>query len=360
MKNKRFLFAAAALMLSLLLPDIANAAALKQASLEIDRLAASAAPASLFVTVKFNTTAGVSKVALCFATGFTVNGSATPAVSTANRPNTPATTALPTSGSFTATMVTGSSTDCPSGAGGIVVGNVGSVNATTLYGFYVTAPGITNPSSANQYNNYVSSVDGSDVPIDTTSTPTYITTSTGDQVTVTASVAPTFNFSLSSTTDQTTSPADPNTPQDTAGVNMQVGTNSPLGYTAYVKSGQGYLSSPETSTHITTGTFDGTADTITTPTSILYGFIPSTGAPASQATGALTYDGEYSDGAGSYITSSTAAGAFNGTNFASFVSRAGYTSGDNITLKERIAVDSSIGYANDYTDTLTIVAAGNY
>lgn len=359
MKNKRFLIVAASLLLSLFLPDLASASSLNQASLELDRLSASASPASLFVTVKFNTTAGVSKVALCFATGFTVS-SGSPTVSTANRPNTPATTALPTSSSFTAASASGTGTACPTGAGSIVVSNVGTVNNTTLYGFYVTSPNLTNPSSAGQYNNYVSSLNSSSSPIDSTTTPTYITSSGGDQVSVTASVAPNFSFSLSGTSDSTTTAADPQTTQDTSGVTMSVATNSPLGYTAYVKSGQGYLSSTNTSTHITTGTFDGTADTITHPTTVDYGFIPSTGTPCSTCTGALTYDGEYSDGAGGYITAANKAGSFNSTNFASFVSRSGYTDNDQITLKERVAVNAAIGYANNYTDTLTIVAAGNY
>lgn len=359
MKSKRFLIVAATMLLSLLLPDIASASQLNQASLEIDRLSVSAAPASLFVTVKFNTTAGVSKVALCFATGFTLT-SGSPTISTANRPNTPSTTALPTSSSFSAASASGTSTACPTGAGSIVVSNVGTVNNTTLYGFYVTSPNLTNPGTAGQYNNYVSSLNGSSTPIDTTTTPTYITSSGGDQVTVTASVAPNFSFSLSSTSDQTTTAADSATTQDTSGVTMSVATNSPLGYTAYVKSGQGFLSSTNTSTHITTGTFDGTADTITHPTSVMYGFIPSTGTPCATCTGALTYDGEYSDGAGGYISAANKAGSFNGTSFASFVSRSGYTDNDQVTLKERIAVNSVIGYANNYTDTLTIVAAGNF
>lgn len=361
MRNKRFLLTAAALLFSLLLPDIASATSLNQAGLEIDRLAASATPGSVFVSIKFNTTAGVSKVALCFATGFTVAGG-TPTVSTANLPNTPSTIALPSSSSLSAVSASGTSTACPTGAGSIVISNVGTVTNTQLYGFYVTSPGLTNPSTASaQYNNYVSSLTSGSVPIDTTITPTYITTTTGDQVTVTASVAPNFSFSLSSNADSTTTPADPTTSRDTTGVTMSVATNSPLGYTAYVKSAQGYLSSSSTSTHINTGTFNGAADTITHPTTINYGFVPTTGTPATTATGTIVYDGEFSDGAGGPIVAANKSGSFNGTSFASFVSRqGGYTSGDSITLKERVSVDSSIGYANNYTDTLTIVAAGNF
>jgi hypothetical protein len=172
---------------------------------------------------------------------------------------------------------------------------------------------------------------------------------------VNASVAPNFSFSLSANAD-TVPKVDPTAIQTSTGVTMTVGTNSPLGYTAYVKSASGQLTSATNpGTPITTGTFgSGTAPMTMAPGTTDYGFAPSTGAACSQCTGSITYDAEYN------ITGGTKAGAFNGTNFASFVSRSGYTNSDQILLQERVAVANTIGYANDYTDTLTIVAAGNF
>lgn len=135
---------------------------------------------------------------------------------------------------------------------------------------------------------------------------------------------------------------------------MTVGTNSPLGYTAYVRSANGALTSTTNpSTPITTGTYDGTVDAVNAG-STKYGLAPSTGPACSTCTGSLTYDTEYA------VSNGNQAGSFNGTNFASFVSRNGYTNADQVVLRARVAVANTVGYANDYTDTLTVVAAGNY
>jgi hypothetical protein len=198
-------------------------------------------------------------------------------------------------------------------------------------------------------------------PIDTTITPTYVYGASPDQdkIAVSATVAPNFTFQLSANSD-TVPNVDSSSIQTSPGVTMTVGTNSPLGYTAYVKSAQAALtSSTSPGTPIATGTFDGTADSVTAGTT-KYGFLPTTGPACSGCTGSLTYDGEYSAGAGAPISAGNQAGSFNSTNFASFVSRTGYTSADQILLRERVAVANTVGYANDYTDTLTIVAAGNF
>lgn len=236
-----------------------------------------------------------------------------------------------------------------------------SLTSSTLYGFIIPTGSVTNPATANQYNNTVTSQNSGGTPIDVTSTPTYIygASSNQDQVAVSASVAPNFSFALSSNAD-TVPNVDPTTIQTSSGVTMTVGTNSPLGYTAFVKSASGSLTSAiSPGTPITTGTFNGTADSISAGTT-KYGFLPTTGTACSSCTGALSYDGEYSSGGGNPITASNQAGSFNSTSFASFVSRSGYTNADQISLKERVAVANTVGYANDYTDTLTIVAAGNF
>jgi hypothetical protein len=230
-----------------------------------------------------------------------------------------------------------------------------SLNNTTLYGFFIPAGSITNPAAAGQYSLTVSSENAGSTPIDTTTASVFIfgTSSNQDQVAVNESVAPNFTFSLSANSD-TVPKADPTSIQTSPGVTMTVGTNSPLGYTAYVKSANDSLTSATNpGTPITTGTFDGSPDTVTAGTTD-YGFVPSTGTACSSCTGSLTYDGEYA------VADGTHAGSYNSTNFASFVSRNGYTNADQVTLKERVAVATTIGYANDYTDTLTIVAAGNF
>ena len=335
-----------------MMPAFAGAAKLTQAGIRLGRLGISASSGNdMLVTFKLNTTpTSVAKIAITFPSGFTLTAG-TPTPTTGSYPNTPASIVAPP-GTLTSVV-----TSSGAGAGGtIVVSGLtsASLNSTSLYGFYIPTGSITNPASAGQYNNSVASEDSGGTPIDTTSTPVYIygSSSNQDQIQVNASVAPTFSFQLSANSD-TIPTDDPSSTQTSSGVNMIVGTNSPLGYTAYVKSANGALNSASSSGTIPTGTFDGTPDTMTNGTS-KYTFVPSTGAACSSCTGSITYDGEYNG-----ITGTTG-GAFNGTSFASFVSRSGYTNADTVNLKERVTVANTVPYANDYTDTLTIVAAGNY
>ena len=353
-KDMRFLAAIAVMLFSLLIPVVASAAQLNQSSVRLGRLGISAATGNdMLVTFKLNTTpTSVSKIKVTLPSGFSV-ATGTPTPSTSGFPSTPTITATP--GTLTSAATSGSRTIVVSGL------TSGSLNNTSLYGFIVPSGTVTNPATEGQYNITVESLNSSDAVIDSTTAPVYITGSATneDQVTVTASVAPNFSFSLSTNSD-TIPQVDPSTIQTSGGITMTVGTNSPLGYTAYVRSTNGALiSATSAATPITNGSYNAAPDTFSAGTT-KYGFVPSTGTSCSICTGSLTYDAEYSAGGGSPIASGTQAGAYNGTNFASFVSRVGYTDLDTIILRERVSVASTIGYANDYTDTLTIVAAGNY
>jgi hypothetical protein len=354
-KNKKYILISAALVFSFLLPDFAGASSLTQAGVRLGRLGISATSGNdVLVTFKLNTTpTSVSKIKVTFPSGFTVT-TGTPAVGTTGFTNTPASITAPP-GSLTSAATAGSKDIVVSGL------TSGSLDNTTLYGFTIPTGTVQNPGSAGQYNVTVESENSGGTAIDTTTTPVYVygAGANGDQLTVHASVSPNFSFSLSANSD-TVPQVDPTTIQTSTGVNMVVGTNSPLGYTAYVKSSNGSLTSAISSgTPITSGTFNGSPDTVTAGAS-KYGFVPTTGAACSTCNGTLTYDTEYSAGAGAPISSGTQAGSFNSTSFASFVSRSGYTNADTIALKERVAVANTVGYANDYTDTLTIVAAGNF
>jgi hypothetical protein len=352
--NKRSIFVAISFLIALLLPAVASASQLTQASVRLGRLGEGATTSNdLLVTFKLNTTpTSVSQIKVTFPSGFTIT-SGTPTVSTSNFPSTPAGITAPP-GTLSATA-----TGAGAGAGGtIVVSGLtsGSLTNSTLYGFDIPTGTIQNPGTAGQYNVTVESDNSGGGTIDLTTAPVYIygSSANGDQVAVTASVAPNFSFSLSGNSD-TVPQVNPTSIATSAGVSMVVSTNSPLGYTAYVKSANGALvSATSPSTPIPTGTYNGTTpDTMTAGTS-RYDFVPSTGTACSLCTGSLTYNGEYA------ISDGTHGGAFNGTSFAAFVSRNGYTNADTIVLQERVTVANTVGYANDYSDTLTVVAAGNY
>jgi hypothetical protein len=347
--KKRFLLMCAVLLLALLPPLSASATSLSRASVRLGRLGISAATANdMLVTFKLNTTpTSVAKIRIAFPASFTlVTG--TPTVATTGFPNTPAGITAPP-GTLTAASSNTTKDIIVSGL------TSASLNNTTLYGFDIPTGYITNPATAGSYAVTVESDTAGGVAIDTTTTPVYIYGSAAnqDQVTVSASVAASFSFSLSANAD-TIPKLDPTAIQTSTGISMVVGTNSPLGYTAYIKSANGALvSATNPSTPISTGTFDGTPDTLAAGAT-KYGFVPATGTACTSCTGTITYDGEYN------VSTASQAGSFNGTNFASFVSRNGFTNADTILLKERAAVANTVAYANDYTDTLTIVAAGNF
>lgn len=354
-KDLRFVAAIAVLLVSLMIPVIASAAHLKQTSVRLGRLGVNASSGNdVLVTFKLNSApTSVESIRVTFPAGFTV-ADGTPSVSTTGFPETPADiTAAP--GTLTAASDADDRTVIVTGL------TSGSLDSNTLYGFIIPSGTVTNPASEGQYNVVVESLDESDDTVDSTKNPVYITGSTSneDQVNVTASVAPSFTFELSGNSDVIPE-VDPTVTRTSSGVTMIVSTNSPLGYTAYVKSANGGLTSATSpGTPIDDGEFDGTPDEATAGTT-MYGFAPTTGASCVVCAGALTYNDEYSAGSGAPIASGTGAGAFNGTSFAAFLSRSGYTDGDNITLRERVSVSNTVGYANDYTDTLTIVASGNY
>lgn len=374
-KNSRYLLIAIVLCASFVLPSLASAAQLSQTSVRLGRLGRNAGSGGasdnndLLVTFKMTNVTGVTKLAITFpatksdgtGAGFTLTaGTPTPTSATTDFTATPATTVTP--GTFTSTV-----TSSGAGAGGsIVISGISSPSAGVLYGLRIPAGSITNPAAAGQYNTIVETRTTGNAAVETTTAPVSVYGLSGnneDQVAVSASVAPNFSFELLTHTD-TVPQVDPSAIQTSPGVQMRIGTNSPLGYTAYVKSKNAALNSPSSSGTIPTGTFSAAAANTVSAGTNFYGFVPTNSGQlaCSSCTGTLTFDNTYSEsGTGTAITSTTKAGAFNTTNFSSFVSRqGGYTNADVVLLRERVAVSNTVPYANDYADTLTIVAAGNF
>ena len=350
------LFSTLVLLLSGGLPAFASAAQLTQAGVRLGRLGISAGSADnndLLVTFKLNTApTTVAKIDIVL-TGFTVT-TGTPAVGTGTYPLTPAGITAPP-GTLTAAATAGTSDITISGL------TSASLVNTTLYGFTIPTGTITNPATAGQYSIKICSETSGGTAacatntVDTTLVSTYIygASANADQVTVNASVSGNFSFALSANSD-TIPKIDITAPQTSTGITMTVSTNSPLGYTAYVKSKNGALTSAGTpGTPITSGAFNAVPDVLAGGTSD-YTFVPTTSVAGATNSGAIAYDAEYT------FVDGTHGGAFNGTSFASFQSRNGYSSGDQILLKERATVSNTVAAANDYTDTLTIVAAGNF
>lgn len=189
--------------------------------------------------------------------------------------------------------------------------------------------------------------------VDTVDYATSVVTSNADQITVTASVAAQMTFSLSAntaslgniTTGSTTS---------TAGITQTVTTNARNGWASWVMSntdGGSNVGALESSVAggaqiDSPGSHDGTPETLTTSGGYVLDVDTGSGTP----TIAGEYDGTTAD-EGGHISYNI----FRQTAHATTPANANTVS---LVVKARSSVTTPA--ANDYTDTLTVVAAGSF
>ena len=302
-----------------------------QAYLRADRMKASTATNVLvvFTPVAAGTEA---KVKVTFAAGYTVD--AAPTVNTDNLPA--GVTALP--GTLTA-----------AGAGQVVtISGVTDLTAATSYGVNI-ATGITN-TTAGEYENTVATTTSGDTVIDTSNVAVRIITD--DQIVLTATVPPTFNFTLSGNSDTFTTDLDPASVVSTTGKTATIATNADKGWITWVKSANAALSSATTGETIdTTGTVNAIPDALSAGTN---GYVLDVDATTQGAgTGTMTIDAEYNG-------ADTSSGGTLSTSLQPIASANGTTDGDVATLLARAAISAVKGAADDYTDTLTVIGAGNF
>lgn len=300
-----------------------------RATLRFDRMKTSTV-SSMYVTFVPAGAGTVAKVKL-YLTGATI--AASPSINTTGLPS--GVTALP--GAFT---VVGSGT-------AVTISGVTALTIGTTYGFNI-ATGITNGAAAGQLINTIRTTTSADATIDETRVASYFVTD--DQIVITAQVPPIFTFVLSGNTDTFTTDLSSSSVVSTNGQTVTVTTNAAKGWTGWVRSANQALTS------ITTGQSIGTTGLVGTPSTcqaatdcyVLNSLVTTTGA----GTGALTSDAGYTGGAtqGGTLSSS----------FQTFAARTGTTDGDVITLKSRATIVATKAAAGDYTDTLTVVGAGNF
>lgn len=311
-----------------------------EASVRLDRMAASTEDPGILIVAKPASTATEAKVVITFSSGFTVD-------STANNITT-STTGIPsnyqgdTLNNWVTIGATATSVD-----GQAITFSSGDLTADTLYGFYITG-GVDNPSSANTYSVTIKTATSGDTEIDTKTVAVDIITN--DQVTVTASVPSTFNFTLSGNSialgEQSTSAI------DTGNITIDVDTNAASGYIAWVKSTNTYLLSASTSDQINTkGSIDGTPETCSAGTECYNLAVAGTkgGSSVGTITEALEYAGN----------GTTTAGTL-GSAFQEIATSNGAALDDTLTLTVLVAITGLNKAATDYTDTLTVVGAGNF
>lgn len=326
------------MLLMLVLPALAvnvapaQAANFTQAYLRADRMKASTAT-NVLVVFKPASTETAAKVKVTFAAGYTVDPS--PTVNTSNLPT--GTTALP--GTLSA-----------AGASQVVtITGVTELTVGTSYGVNI-ATGITN-TTAGEYENTITTTTSGDVTIDTSNVAVRIISD--DQIVLTATVPSTFSYTLSGTSDTFTSDLSSSSVVSTNGKTVTIATNADKGWITWVKSANAALSSATAGETIdTTGTVNGSPNTLSAGTN---GYVLDVNltTDSGTGTGTVTIDTEYNG-------TDTSSGGTLSTSFQPIASADGTTNGDVVTLIARATISAVKGAADDYTDTLTVVGAGNF
>lgn len=331
------------LIVSLLVPFLfvstgVHAAAFSRLYVRIDRMSAATATGGM-VCVTPATTATEASVQVTFPSDFSLNTTAANwTTTTTNLPN--GTIAWP--GIGTASSVSGQTVTFPSG----------DLTVGTAYCFNFAATSTLTTGTAG--NNKLGSVTTrTSVPatIDSSSYATAIVSN--DQIVVTATVPATFSFSLSSNTDSLGTLS--TTASSSAGATATVATNAPGGWIAWVKSANAGLNSVSTGASIPTA---GTVDNAPTDLASATGYVLDVDMTTDGGgTGTMT---QVANWGAEYAGANTTSGGTLSTTFQPIAASNGTTDGDVMTLIERAKIPATQAAASDYTDTLTVVAAGRF
>jgi hypothetical protein len=338
-----------------LLPSEALAATgFASAYLRLDRMKVSTATGGLLCTTPSSAGAGTeAKVIVRFPSTYTLSTTTTDwTATTTNLPS--GATAWPNITSATIT-VSGQNVTWDTTA----TGDLTSGAALYCFNFGTTTTPLTHPGSAadSEQANVETQTTGS---VQINYTEIALGTIADDQIVVTAVVPPTFVFAFTGTTVDFNGNLSPTAVKESDSVTGTITTNAKSGWIAWAKdtdrnpSAQGLRSATAAYTIPTAGTVDGTPSVLTSGTE---GYV---------------LDVDTVDAA-SGCTAATAAeyngtGASDGGTFSRFFQpissctggSPGTANGDTITLKERVAISGATPAATDYTDTITVVAAGNF
>lgn len=300
----------------------------------------------ILVVARPATTDTETQVRVTFAAGFSV--AQTVLASTANLPTSFAGTAI-TSWPLTSSLaVSHNDNDLP------VVFSSGDISTGTLYGFFITS-GVTNPTSTGGKTVTIATEKAGPTEIDSSRVGINIVGTTADQVVITASVPPTFSFALASTAIAL---GDLNTSAPVLGMTgFTVSTNANNGWTAWLKGSQG--GGTNAALHSTLGNED----------------IDSQGTVAGACT-AYSASNEFYNLDANVTTNGTGGGTpgiftpYNCTNnteggtLAKTFQEVAYSNGpgslDAVGLTVMAAMSGINKAADDYTDTWTVVGAGNF
>lgn len=313
----------------------ARAGEFTQAYIRLDRMEAATANSGILVvfTVPAGNTGTEASLTVVFGAGFTV--AATPTITVTGIPA--GVTALP--GTLTAAGSTVT----------LTVSGVTNLTAATQYGF-ILSDGVTNP-SAGAHTATITTKTGAAATIDTKVVGLRVISD--DQVTVSASVDPTFNWVISGNSMDLSTLSTSAVVSVASPITVTASTNGTNGWIGWVKSqNAGLISTSASNTIATTGTVNATPDTL------------SVGAEGYVLDADLTTDSGTGDGAvtiaAEYNGATTSAGGTLSTTLTQFASGSGTTDGDIITLIPRASISAITEAAEDYTDVLDVIGAGNF
>lgn len=318
----------------------AQAANLTQGYVRLDRLADGATTGGM-VCAKSTTVDTETSVKVTFPTGFaTVDTAANWTVTTTNIPAD----ATAWIGIGTATAAAGQDVTFPSG--NMVVG--------TLYCFNFTGTStLTNASAANNLVGTITTQKSGPTTIDASDFSLSIITN--DQIVVSATVPSTFTFTLSGNTDTFTGNLSTST-VSTTGRTVTLATNAAAGWVAWVKSANAALNSSATGASIATA---GTVNNAPTDLASTTGYVLDVNITTDSGTGTGTVS-QATDYGAEYDGANVTSGGTLATTFQPIAASSGTTDGDVLTLIERAKITAVQAAASDYTDTLTVVAAGRF
>ncbi|MDP2838166.1 MAG: hypothetical protein Q8O53_02715 [Candidatus Moranbacteria bacterium] len=329
------------LVAPLIFTNPAEAAGLQQVYVRLDRLAASTTTGGT-VCAKSATASIETTVKVDFPTGFTVNATATNwTVTTTNLPSG----ATAWIGIGTASLVATQAVTFPSGD--MVVG--------TLYCFNFSATStLTNSTAGNDKTGVITTQLAGPTTIDSSGYALSIVSSGGDQIGVTATVPATFTFSLGASTAALGTLS--TTTASATGVTANISTNAAAGWVAWVKSANAALNSASTGATIATA---GTVNDAPSDLASLEGYVLDVDITTDNASGTGTITQAAGYGA-EYAGANATSGGTLATTFQPIAASNGTTAGDVLTLIVRAKISAVQAAATDYTDTLTVVAAGRF
>jgi hypothetical protein len=271
--------------------------------------------------------------------------------------------------SGTASNWTVTTTNLPTGAGGGAssawpgINTASSVNGlsvtfpstdlstATLYCFNFAGASSTVGPAGNNKTGQLKTTGGSPF-VDTVDWATSVVSADADQITVTASVSASMTFTLSANS-VSLGTINPNTTTAGSAITQTVSTNARNGWISWVKSNTdggsnaGALASVTASSQIDSpGSFGGGTETLSTSGGYVLDVNSSTGAPAIST----EYDGSTAD-EGGHISYDQ---------FRQTATENDPADGDQVTLVVKARSSVTTPAAADYTDTLTVVAAGSF